>query len=105
MAIFLGTRHFRTETEGREFIIFTDHSPLVAAFRTPSLTQDPVATNQIMEVSLYTSDVRYVSGRSNVVADALSRPSDVPLGTGYQVKCLVISGRKGTGPRRRSLRV
>ena len=34
---------------------------------------------------MWTSDVRYLQARSNVVADALSRPSDVPVGTAYDV--------------------
>ena len=80
MAIHLAMRHFREETSGKHVVIFTDHRPLVSAFRNPTTCQDPIATNQINEVAMFTNDVRYVEGRSNIVADCLSRPSDVPLG-------------------------
>ena len=76
-AIHLAMRHFRDETDGKHVVIFTDHRPLVSAFRTPSVCQDAVALNQINEVAMYTNDVRYVEGRANVVADVLSRPLDV----------------------------
>ena len=31
--------------------------------------------NQLSEISEYTTDIRYLEGKSNVVADALSRPN------------------------------
>ena len=34
---------------------------------------------------MYTNDVRYLPGRSNAVADLMSRPEGVPLGTAYQL--------------------
>ena len=73
-AIHQAMRHFRDETNGRHVTIFTDHEPLVSAFRSHSNNHDPVATNQLMEVSMYTNDVRYLPGRSNAVADLMSRP-------------------------------
>ena len=84
-AIHQAMRHFRDETNGRHVTIFTDHEPLVSAFRSHSNNHDPVAINQLMEVSMYSNDVRYLPGRSNAVADLMSRPEGVTLGSDYQL--------------------
>ena len=34
---------------------------------------------------MWTNDVRYLEAKSNPVADALSRPPDVPLGAAYDI--------------------
>ena len=44
---------------------------------------DPLAYNQLIEISMRTSDVRYLQAKSNCVADMLSRPGNVPIGTAY----------------------
>ena len=78
-------RHFMAEIDGRNVICFTDHKPIVGAFQNPSaLDHDHVAKAHLIEVSQWTQDVRYVTGKSNVVADALSRPASL-LGTAYSV--------------------
>ena len=83
-AIQQGMRFFMKETTGRHTIIFTDHKPLIGAFKHPnSQAHDPIATNHIQEVAMFTSDVRYLTGKSNNVADFLSRPHYVPLGAAY----------------------
>ena len=46
---------------------------------------DPVAYNQLIEISMFTNDVRYLQAKSNEVADTLSRPSNVPIGAAYDV--------------------
>ena len=38
---------------------------------------------------MWTNDVRYLPGKSNCVADTLSRPATVPLGQAYQGPSLV----------------
>ena len=84
-AVHLGMRHFREETNGKHVIIYSDHRPLVAAFKNPSSIHDPIATNQMMEVAMFSNDVRFVAGAENQVADLLSRPVGVPLGSDYVV--------------------
>ena len=85
-AVQQGLRHFLTEVQGRHCVIFTDHKPLLGAFKAPNLQPfDPIASNQIQEISMFTNDIRYLSGKANCVADWLSRPDEVPLGEAYQV--------------------
>ena len=75
LALYLATRHFRYFLEGRSFVAFTDHKPLTFAI---GKSQEPWTTE-------FTTDVRHVSGKENVVADTLSRASifDVHLGLDY----------------------
>ena len=78
-AIFRATRHFRPMLEGRPFTVFTDHQSLV-----PSIGKktDPLTARQTYQLSCiaeYTTDIRYIEGKSNFVADALSRPPQTTL--------------------------
>ena len=79
LAIFRATRHFRPMLEGRPFTVYTDHQSLV-----PSIAKktDPLTARQTYQLSCiaeYTTDIRYIEGKSNVVADALSRPPQTTL--------------------------
>ena len=80
-----GIRHFINEINGRHLVVYSDHLPLISAFKNPSsMPFDPVALNQLNEVGTWTQDVRYLPGRDNCVAGAMSRPPDV-MGTGSTV--------------------
>ena len=60
--------------EGRKFTIYTDHKPLTFALKR---TTDPWTARQCRQLAFvaeYTSDLRHLAGKDNVVADALSRP-------------------------------
>jgi RNase H-like domain found in reverse transcriptase/Reverse transcriptase (RNA-dependent DNA polymerase)/Integrase core domain/Integrase zinc binding domain len=75
LACYLAIRHFRWSLEGRSFYVLTDHKPLVFALHRLS---DPWTARQQRHLSFiaeYTSDIRHVAGKENVVADALSRPA------------------------------
>merc|ERR1712212_523629 len=77
-------RHFQVETDGRHLIVFTDHKPILGAFKAPNTQPyDPIAQQHIQEISNFTNDIRYVEGKSNAVADWLSRPPEVPIGAAY----------------------
>ena len=77
LALYLSIKHFRPALEGRVFTIFTDHKPLCGAIAS-STERSPRQTRHLSFVAEYTTDIRHVSGSSNVVADTLSRPADVP---------------------------
>ena len=75
LGLYLAIRHFRYFLEGRVFTAFTDHKPLTFAFAKVS---DPWSARQqrhLTAISEYTTDIRHVSGKANVVVDALSRCS------------------------------
>lgn len=76
LAVYLAVRHFRHFVEGRDFVIMTDHKPLVHAFRNlrpDGGTHSQRELRQMSCVAEFTSDIRHIQGRDNVVADALSR--------------------------------
>ena len=74
LAAFRSVRHFKHMVEGRIFTLYSDHQSLV-----PSMAKktDPQTQRQIYQlacISEFTTDIRYVEGKANIVADALSRP-------------------------------
>ena len=73
LACYLAIRHFRHSVEGRDFILFTDHRPLVSAIGCSSDRHAPRETRHLDFVSQFTTDVRHVPGKDNSAADALSR--------------------------------
>ena len=78
LAAFKGIRHFRDMIEGRAFTLYTDHQSLVPSLSKKTDPQTARQTYQLMCISEYTTDIRYVKGKANLVADALSRPNEVP---------------------------
>ena len=60
--------------EGRAFTIFPDHKPLTFALSSANSDKwTPRQTRHLSFISEFTSDIRHVDGKDNVVADALSR--------------------------------
>ena len=73
LAIFLAVKHFRHHVEGLQFAIFTDHKPLTFAFASAA-ERSPRQTRHMSFISEFSTNVLHVSGKDNVVADALSQP-------------------------------
>jgi len=69
-----GIRHFRHMLEATAFTIYTDHRPLTHALGRVSEPWSARQARHLAEVAEYTSDIRHVAGKDNVVADTLSRP-------------------------------
>lgn len=73
LAMKLAVRHFRWRLEASEFTLFTDHMPLTFAMNQKAPSWTPRQQRTISELSEYPMVIRHVSGKSNSVADALSR--------------------------------
>ena len=67
--------------EGREFTVFTDHKPLVNALQSKPDRHSPRELRQLDYVSQFTSDIKHIPGKDNVVADAFSRVDVAALHT------------------------
>lgn len=76
LAIYLNIKHFRYLLEGRIFIVYTDHKPLIFAL-TSKTERSPRQTRHLEYISQFTSDIRHISGDTNIVADTLSRTFEV----------------------------
>lgn len=82
LAVYMAVKHFRKTIEGRELIVYTDHKPLTFALnKIQSTNETPRRARQLLFVSEFTSDIRHISGKSNVVADALSRIDSISCPT------------------------
>ena len=75
LVMHLAVRHFRYFLEERHFVIFTDHKPLTFAFSKVSDTWSARQQRQLSAISEFTTDVRHIAGKANLVADTLSRAS------------------------------
>ena len=85
LAMYLSLKHFRYFLEGRPFTISTDHAPLTHAISSPLKDAPGRRLRQLQFISEFTTDIQHVKGTDNVVADLLSRPTEVnALFKGYQ---------------------
>lgn len=78
LAIYQGVEHFQHILEGRIFTIFTDHKPLVFAFRQKTRKKtSPRRTRQLDYISQFSTDIRHIDGKGNITADFLSRINSI----------------------------
>ncbi|BHF77999.1 hypothetical protein SprV_0602110900 [Sparganum proliferum] len=75
LALFLAVKHFPYFLESRDLTVLTDNRPLYFALKSTSDKLNPRKIRQLDYISQFTPDIRQIDGSSNVVADALSRPS------------------------------
>ena len=73
LAVYATIRHFRHNSEGCNFFVNTDHKPLT--FVMTSVTKHPSLrqTGQLAFIAEFTTDIRYLRGETNFVADATGR--------------------------------
>lgn len=76
-AIYEAIKYFRPMLEARHFTIFTDHKPLTFAFAQKNDKCSPRQFRHLDFISQFTTDIRHVSGKDNIVADSLSRIESV----------------------------
>ncbi|UYV65624.1 hypothetical protein LAZ67_3004897 [Cordylochernes scorpioides] len=73
LAIYLSIKFFKHLLEAREFTILTDHKPLIYAFKQKNEKASPRQLRHLQYISQFTTDIKFIKGTDNIVADALSR--------------------------------
>ncbi|CAH8547737.1 unnamed protein product [Schistosoma rodhaini] len=73
LAMYLAVKHFNFLLQGRDFTIMTDHKPLCFSFNTSYDKHSPREARQLDYISQFTTDIQFIKGHTNIVADALSR--------------------------------
>ncbi|KAG7309898.1 hypothetical protein JYU34_004412 [Plutella xylostella] len=77
LAIYEAIRHFRHMIEARAFTIYTDHKPLTFAFHTNRDKCSPRQFRYLDFIGQFSTDIQFVAGKDNVVADSLSRIEEI----------------------------
>ncbi|KAL1129724.1 hypothetical protein AAG570_012668 [Ranatra chinensis] len=76
---------FRCQMDALDFIVLglpghhSDYKPLTFAFHQPHLNAPPRRTRQLTYISQFTTDIRFLPGSYNPVADALSQIEELGL--------------------------
>ena len=65
-------KDFRHYIEAKPFTLDTDHKPLTYALASTA-ERSPRQARHLSFIAEFTSDIQYIRGKHNVVADALSR--------------------------------
>ncbi|CAK1593602.1 unnamed protein product [Parnassius mnemosyne] len=73
LAIYEAIKYFRHMVEARHFTIYTDHKPISFAFHKRKDNCSPRQYRQLDFIAQFTTDLRHISGKDNIVADTLSR--------------------------------
>lgn len=78
-SIYSAIKHFRCILEGQVFTIFTDQKPLTTVFQQSNEKATPRQFRYLDFISQFSTDIRHISGKDNVVADTLSRINSIEL--------------------------
>lgn len=83
LAIYEAIRYFRYMVEARSFTVLTDHKPITFAFTTRRDKCSPRQFRYLDFISQFTTDIRFVAGKDNIVADTLSRIEELSTPLDY----------------------
>lgn len=83
LAIYQSIKHFKHLIEGRECIVHTDHKPLSFAFAQNPDKASPRQLRQLDLIGQFTTDIRHIAGKNNIVADTLSRIEEIQSDIDY----------------------
>lgn len=73
LAVYETIKYFRHMVETRHFTVFTDHKPIIFAFHERKKNCSPRQYRHLDFIAQFTTDIRHISGKDNVVTDTLSR--------------------------------
>ena len=71
--MYMAVKHFKYFLEERSFKIVTDQKSITRAILAPSTNLSPRQSRYIDFIAQFSTDLIYISGSKNVVADCLSR--------------------------------
>lgn len=77
LAVYEAVKYFRHMVEARNFTIYTDHKPLSFAFNNRKENCSPRQYRHLDYISQFTTDIRHIAGKNNIVADTLSRIEEI----------------------------
>ena len=84
LAIYIAVKRFRHSVEGRDFSIYTDHKPLVFAFKQKLDKCSPRQFRYSDFIAQFTTDIRHIKGVENTVGDVLSRVEAITPAPDYK---------------------
>ncbi|GFW34057.1 integrase catalytic domain-containing protein [Trichonephila clavipes] len=74
--------------EARDFTVFTDHKPLIYAFRQKSDKCSPRQIRQLDFISQFNTNIVHIPGSDNIAADVLSRVSAITFPSQIDYDCI-----------------
>lgn len=94
LAIVWAVEYFRHYIYGQNFIVYTDHRPLISIWHLKETS--PTLTRLRLKLQGLDCDIRYKQGKENVVADFLSRLHSDEIGNVEQPKSVMAITRQQT---------
>lgn len=79
LAIYSAIQFFKHQLEARHFVVRTDHKPLIYAFTQRPDKASPRQFRHLDFISQFTTQIVYLPGTENVVADAFSRIDQIDM--------------------------
>lgn len=79
LGAYAAVKHFQHLLEGRQFVLYTDHKPLIFAFNQKPEKSSPRQLRHLSFIGQFTTNIQHIPGKNNIVADTLSRVQAISL--------------------------